>query len=377
MNETVLSQFREQIIEAGKQNQVLSIQGGNTKSWYGNPSQSPILSTTSYQGILDYQPEELVITACAGTPIAEIESTLAKKNQILPFEPPHFGDDATFGGVIAAGLAGPARISAGNLRDFVLGTRLMDGRGEDLSFGGKVMKNVAGYDVSRLLPGSLGTLALLLEASVKVLPKPAATTSLRCRMGASDALKILNQWAGQPLPLNASAWIGDARGEGELSIRLAGAMAAVTSASQMMQDRLGATALDDSEADLFWRDLREQRLSWFSQIPNDHALWRLSLPANCPVLELPKDCLPQIIMEWHGQERWIQGPANQSTAQVLQDLAIQHGGHLTCFRSLSTEAFERFTRFDSNPLTAGLEAVQKRLRHSFDPFGVFTTGRLP
>lgn len=377
MNETVLSRFREQIIEAGKQNQVLSIQGGNTKSWYGNPSQSPILSTTSYQGILDYQPEELVITACAGTPIAEIESTLAKKNQILPFEPPHFGDDATFGGVIAAGLAGPARISAGNLRDFVLGTRLMDGRGEDLSFGGKVMKNVAGYDVSRLLPGSLGTLALLLEASVKVLPKPAATASLRCRMGASDALKILNQWAGQPLPLNASAWIGDARGEGELSIRLAGAMAAVTSASQMMQDRLGATALDDSEADPFWRDLREQRLSWFSQIPNDHALWRLSLPANCPVLELPKDCSPQIIMEWHGQERWIQGPANQSTAQMLQDLAIQHGGHMTCFRSLSTEAFERFTRFDSNPLTAGLEAVQKRLRHSFDPFGVFTTGRLP
>lgn len=377
MNETVLSRFREQIIEAGKQNQVLSIQGGNTKSWYGNPSQSPILSTTSYQGILDYQPEELVITACAGTPIAEIESTLAKKNQILPFEPPHFGGDATFGGVIAAGLAGPARISAGNLRDFVLGTRLMDGRGEDLSFGGKVMKNVAGYDVSRLLPGSLGTLALLLEASVKVLPKPAATASLRCRMGASDALKILNQWAGQPLPLNASAWIGDARGEGELSIRLAGAMAAVTSASQMMQDRLGATALDDSEADLFWRDLREQRLSWFSQIPNDHALWRLSLPANCPVLELPKDCSPQIIMEWHGQERWIQGPANQSTAQMLQDLAIQHGGHMTCFRSLSTEAFERFTRFDSNPLTAGLEAVQKRLRHSFDPFGVFTTGRLP
>ena len=377
MNETVLSRFREQIIEAGKQNQVLSIEGGNTKSWYGNPSQSSILSTRSYQGILDYQPEELVITACAGTPIAEIESTLAKNNQILPFEPPHFGEDATFGGVIAAGLAGPARISAGNLRDFVLGSRLMDGRGEDLSFGGKVMKNVAGYDVSRLLPGSLGTLALLLEASVKVLPKPAATASLRCKMGASDALKILNEWAGQPLPLNASAWIGDAGGEGELTIRLAGAKAAVTSASQMMQDRLGATVLDDSEADLFWHNLREQQLSWFSQMPNHHALWRLSLPANCPVLEMPKDCLPEIIMEWHGQERWIQGPANQLTANMLQKLAIQHGGHLTCFRSLSTETFERFTRLDSNPLTAGLEAVQKRLRHSFDPFGVFTTGRLP
>ncbi len=377
MNESVLSQFREQIIEAGKQNQVLSIQGGNTKSWYGNPGQASILSTSSYRGILDYQPEELVITACAGTPIAEIESTLAKNNQILPFEPPHFGEDATFGGVIAAGLAGPARISTGNLRDFVLGTRLMDGRGEDLSFGGKVMKNVAGYDVSRLLPGSLGTLALLLEASVKVLPKPAATASLRCKMSAINALKILNEWAGQPLPLNASAWISHTGNEGEVTIRLAGAKAAVTSASRMMQDRLGATALDDSEADLFWRNLSEQQLSWFSQIPNDYALWRLSLPANCPVRELPKNCLPEIIMELHGQERWIQGPANQSTAHALQKLALQHGGHATCFRSFSAEGFERFTRLESNPLTAGLEAVQKRLRHSFDPFGVFTTGRLP
>lgn len=377
MNETVLSQFREQIIEAGKQNQALSIQGGNTKSWYGNPSQSPILNTTSYLGILDYQPEELVITACAGTPIAEIESTLAKNNQILPFEPPHFGDDATFGGVIAAGLAGPARISSGNLRDFVLGTRLMDGRGEDLSFGGKVMKNVAGYDVSRLLPGSLGTLALLLEASVKVLPKPAATASLRCRISAANALKILNEWAGQPLPLNASVWIGNTGDEGELTIRLAGAKAAVSTASQMMQDQLGAAVLDDSEANLFWRNLREQQLSWFSQMPNHHALWRLSLPANCPVLETPKDFLPEIIMEWHGQERWMQGPANQSTAHVLQELAIQHGGHMTCFRLASAEAVKRFTRLESSPLTAGLEVVQKRLRHSFDPFGVFTTGRLP
>ena len=205
MNETVLARFREQIIEAGKYNHVLSIQGGNTKSWYGNPqrSQAHVLDTKSYCGILDYQPEELVITACAGTPISEIEATLSSKNQMLAFEPPHFGENATFGGVIAAGLAGPARISAGNLRDFVLGTRLMDGRGEDLSFGGKVMKNVAGYDVSRLMPGSLGTLALLLEASVKVLPIPAATQSLRCSISQANALKILNEWAGQPLPLNA------------------------------------------------------------------------------------------------------------------------------------------------------------------------------
>lgn len=377
MNETVLTGFREQIIEAGKRNQVLSIQGGNTKSWYGNPNQAAILSTSSYHGILDYQPEELVITACAGTPIAEIESALAKNNQILPFEPPHFGQDATFGGIIAAGLAGPARISAGNLRDFVLGTRLMDGRGEDLSFGGKVMKNVAGYDVSRLIPGSLGTLALLLEASVKVLPKPAATASLRCIITDAKALTILNEWAGQPLPLNASAWISQVNGTGELTIRVAGAKAAVTSASQKMRDQLGASVLDPQEADLFWLNLREQRLSWFKNMPSNYALWRLSLPANCPTLDIPADCLPEIIMEWHGQERWVQGPANALLSKQLRELAMQHGGHMTCFRSSGSESFERFTRLDSNPLTSGLEVVQKRLRHSFDPFGVFTTGRLP
>jgi glycolate oxidase FAD binding subunit len=228
--------FREQILAAKKNQTPLSIEGGATKNWYGNPNSFAKLSTTTYQGILDYQPEELVITACAGTPLQEIEMALAQRNQVLAFEPPHFGDKATFGSAIAAGLAGPARISTGNLRDFVLGARLLDGRGNDLSFGGKVMKNVAGYDISRLLPGSLGTLALLLEASVKVLPKPAASLTLRAMISQAQALKLLNQWAGQPLPLSASAWIGasNSQQEGELSIRLAGAHAAVSSASAMI-----------------------------------------------------------------------------------------------------------------------------------------------
>jgi glycolate oxidase FAD binding subunit len=184
---------------------------------------------------LEYQPEELVITACAGTPLKEIEAALKEKNQVLAFEPPHFGEQATFGGAIAAGLAGPGRISVGNFRDFVLGARILDGKGQDLSFGGKVMKNVAGYDVSRLLPGSLGTLSLLLEASVKVLPKPAATTTLRCQIAQDKALKILNEWAGQPLPLSASCWIGkQGDAHGELTIRLAGASAAVKAAVPLM-----------------------------------------------------------------------------------------------------------------------------------------------
>jgi glycolate oxidase FAD binding subunit len=377
MGEAALSQFREQIIEAGKQNTALSIEGGASKDWFGNATTPHTLSTKSYQGILDYQAEELVITACAGTPITEIEDALTQKNQMLPFEPPHFGQHATFGGVIAAGLAGPARISTGNLRDFVLGTRLMDGRGEDLSFGGKVMKNVAGYDVSRLIPGSLGTLALLLEASVKVLPKPAATASLRCVIPQDHALRVLNEWAGQPLPLNASVWIGNASDEGALTVRLAGANAAVNTASLMMCTELNASLLDPTDAESFWKELREQTLAWFRELAPGHALWRLSLPADCQAISMPPGFNPVGILEWHGQQRWLQGPANQNTASTLMALAQKHGGHASCFRNNSSEQFERFTSLQSNPLTAGLELVQKRLRHSFDPFGVFTTGRLP
>ena len=228
--------FREQIQAAAKNRTPLSIEGGGTKSWYGNANSYAKLDTRPYSGILEYQPEELVITACAGTPLKEIEAALAAKNQVLAFEPPHFGDSATLGGAIASGLAGPNRISVGNLRDFVLGARILDGKGQDLSFGGKVMKNVAGYDVSRLLPGSMGTLALLLEASVKVLPKPAATATLRAQISQAQALKVLNEWAGQPLPLTASCWIGDSKGgDGELTIRLAGATAAVKAAIAAMK----------------------------------------------------------------------------------------------------------------------------------------------
>jgi glycolate oxidase FAD binding subunit len=253
----------------------------------------------------------------------------------------------------------------------------MDGRGEDLSFGGKVMKNVAGYDVSRLIPGSLGTLALLLEASVKVLPKPAATASLRCVISQDRALRVLNEWAGQPLPLNASVWIGNASDEGTLTVRLAGANAAVNTANQMMCTELNATLLDPADAESFWKQLREQTIAWFKELAPGHALWRLSLPADCQTIPMPPGFNPVGIVEWHGQQRWLQGPANQNTASTLMALAQKHGGHASCFRNNSSEQFERFTSLQSNPLTAGLELVQKRLRHSFDPFGVFTTGRLP
>lgn len=374
-----INAFQEQILIAAKNKTSLSIEGGGTKSWYGNPNSYTKLDTRTYSGILEYQPEELVITACAGTPLKEIESALKEKNQVLAFEPPHFGENATFGGAIAAGLAGPGRITVGNFRDFVLGARIIDGKGQDLSFGGKVMKNVAGYDVSRLLPGSLGTLALLLEASVKVLPKPAATATLRCQISQEKALKILNEWAGQPLPLSASCWIGSSKGgDGELTFRLAGAAAAVKSAIPLMSSLVTATELNPETAEHFWNDLREQKLSAFANLGADQTLYRLALPAACGPLHIP-GANDQIVLEWHGQQRWITAPGNDATFKAIKAIANSHGGHATCFRQGANvdPSNQRFTLLSEQAHSFALEAVQERLRSAFDPSGVFATKRLP
>ena len=374
-----INAFREQILNAAKTNTPLSIEGGGTKDWYGNPNQFEKLDTRTYAGILEYQPEELVITACAGTPLKEIEAALKEKNQVLAFEPPHFGEQATFGGAIAAGLAGPGRISVGNFRDFVLGARILDGKGQDLAFGGKVMKNVAGYDVSRLLPGSMGTLSLLLEASVKVLPKPAATATLRCQISQEAALKVLNEWAGQPLPLSASCWIGnDKDADGELTIRLAGAAAAVKAAIPLMSSLVNAHEISAETAETFWNDLREQRLSSFNNLGADQTLYRLALPAACGPLTIPTSS-NDVVLEWHGQQRWIKAAGDETTFTSIKKLANSHGGHATRFRQGANvnPSFERFTLLSEQAHSKALEAVQARLRSAFDPAGVFATKRLP
>ena len=371
--------FREQILNAAKNKTPLSIEGGGTKSWYGNTNNYAKLDTRSYSGILEYQPEELVITACAGTPLKEIEAALKEKNQVLAFEPPHFGENATFGGAIAAGLAGPGRITVGNFRDFVLGARILDGKGQDLSFGGKVMKNVAGYDVSRLLPGSLGTLSLLLEASVKVLPKPAATATLRCQLSQEKALKVLNEWAGQPLPLSASCWIGSAKGgDGELTFRLAGAAAAVKAAIPLMSSLVNATELNEGVAEDFWNNLREQKISAFGNLGADQTLYRLALPAACGPIAI-SGANDEIIFEWHGQQRWIKAPGDEATFAAIKAIANSHGGHATRFRQGANvdPSYQRFTLLTEQAHSKALEAVQERLRSAFDPAGVFATKRLP
>ena len=374
-----INAFREQILNAAKNKVCLSIEGGATKSWYGNPNNHAKLETRAYSGILEYQPEELVITACAGTPLKEIEVALAEKNQVLAFEPPHFGENATFGGAIAAGLAGPGRITVGSFRDFVLGTRILDGKGQDLAFGGKVMKNVAGYDVSRLLPSSLGTLALLLEASVKVLPKPAATATLRCQISQEKALKVLNEWAGQPLPLSASCWIGSAKGgDGELTFRLAGAVAAVKAAIPLMSSLVMATEVNAEVAEHFWNDLREQKIDTFKNLGADQTLYRLALPAACgPLNIIGAD--DELILEWHGQQRWIKASGDEATFKAIKAIAISHGGHATRFRQGENvdPNYQRFTLLSEQTHSQALEAVQERLRSSFDPAGVFATKRLP
>ena len=374
-----INAFQEQILNAAKNKTPLSIEGGGTKSWYGNPNSYTKLDTRTYSGILEYQPEELVITACAGTPLKEIEAALKEKNQVLAFEPPHFGENATFGGAIAAGLAGPGRITVGNFRDFVLGARIIDGKGQDLSFGGKVMKNVAGYDVSRLLPGSLGTLALLLEASVKVLPKPAATATLRCQISQEKALKILNEWAGQPLPLSASCWIGSTTGgDGELTFRLAGAAAAVKAAIPLMSSLVMATEVNPETAEHFWNDLREQKLSAFANLGADQTLYRLALPAASGPITI-SGASDGIVLEWHGQQRWITAPGNEATFKAIKVIANSHGGHATRFRQGANvdPSNQRFTLLSEQAHSFALEAVQERLRSAFDPSGVFATKRLP
>ena len=371
--------FREQILNAAKNKTPLSIEGGGTKSWYGNPNNYAKLDTRSYSGILEYQPEELVITACAGTPLKEIEAVLKEKNQVLAFEPPHFGENATFGGAIAAGLAGPGRITVGNFRDFVLGARILDGKGQDLSFGGKVMKNVAGYDVSRLLPGSLGTLSLLLEASVKVLPKPAAIATLRCQISQEKALKALNEWAGQPLPLSASCWIGSAKGgDGELTFRLAGAAAAVKAAIPLMSSLVNASELNEEVAEDFWNNLREQKLSAFGNLGANQTLYRLALPAACGPIAI-SGANDGIVLEWHGQQRWIKAPGDEATFTAIKAIANSHGGHATRFRQGANvdPSYQRFTLLTEQAHSKALEAVQERLRSAFDPAGVFATKRLP
>ena len=340
--------LRERVLAAAVDKQPLRIRGGGTKDFYGNPPEGEPLETAGHAGIVAYEPTELVVTVRAGTRLAELEAALAEQGQMLAFEPPHFGD-ATVGGCVAAGLSGPRRATAGAARDYVLGVKLLSGSGEILNFGGQVMKNVAGYDVSRLMTGAMGTLGLLLEVSLKVLPKPHAEATLRLELPQDKAIEAINRWGGQPLPLSATCW-----NDGLLSVRLSGARAAVAAA----RERIGGEAVAGAEG--FWHALREQQDGFFS---GEAALWRLSLPSKAAPLNLPGSPL----IEWGGAQRWLKSDA---PAAVLREAAARAGGHATLFRGgdKSMGVFQ--------PLPEPLLLIHRNLKRTFDPQGLFNPGRL-
>ena len=337
--------FSERAREAFLGKDALFIRGGRTKGFLGRPCSAELMDVSGHCGIVEYDPKELVITARCGTKMEEIERVLSDSNQMLAFEPPKFGNQATLGGTIACGLSGPRRPHAGALRDHLLGCRIVNGRGEILNFGGKVMKNVAGFDASRLMAGAFGTLGLILEASLKVLPTPAASLTVTRECASNEAIRLMNDLASQPIPLDGAAHAG-----GICHLRLSGSSQAVLEA----RASLGGELLENHES--FWEALREHRLSFFDA----GKLWRIACP---PAAAMP-DPGGEWLIEWGGAQRWLKSEAPN---EEVRRIATSMGGHATLYRG-EGDPF--------HPLPPSLFALHKRIKDAFDPHGIFNRGIL-
>lgn len=345
-----IARLSARIADCASRQAPLRLRGAGSKDFYGGAPRGEVVEMGAYAGIIAYEPRELVLTVRAGTPARDVEAALAAERQMLPFEPPRFaGASPTIGGIVASGLSGPRRPYAGAVRDFVLGTRVVNGKGEDLAFGGRVIKNVAGYDVSRLMAGSMGTLGAITEVSFKVLPMPAAEVTLSYQMDEATATQQANTWAGRPLPLTATAWLA-----GRLLVRLAGAESAVRAARAKMG---GEEASDLPD---FWPALRDHRIAFFQ---GDEPLWRVSVPQTTPPLELGAAPL----VEWGGGVRWLRGALDPSLVRAAAESA---GGHATLFRGgdKSVGVF--------HPLAPAILKIHQRLKSAFDPAGILNPGRM-
>jgi glycolate oxidase FAD binding subunit len=353
--DAALTDLRDRVIDADRARTPLRLRGAGSKDFYAEGLSGDILDTRKYSGIVSYEPSELVVTARCGTPLAEVEGALESSDQFLPFEPPTFGGAATIGGVVASGLSGPRRASAGGVRDYVLGAHLMDSTGHVLRFGGQVMKNVAGFDVARLLCGSLGILGLITQVSLKVLPRPRSETTLSFEFDRARAIELFNQWAGRPLPISATSWQA-----GRAYVRLSGAGSAVRAA----HDTLGGEVVDDATAAFWWRSLRDQTQSLFNFTPSNisgQRLWRLSLPSTAP-----SDSLDALLVEWSGALRWLQSDA---PPEQVRAAAARVGGTAAVWRGP-----RETTMF--HPLQPSSLELHRRLKRQFDPHGIFNPGRL-
>lgn len=356
--EPVLARLIDRVHYACAHRQPVDIRGGGTKAFYGGPRSGEPLDVTELEGISSYEPTELVVTVRAGTPLAELEAVLAERGQCLPFEPPRFSARGTVGGMVAAGLSGPSRANVGSVRDHVLGVTLLNGRGEMLTFGGQVAKNVAGYDVSRLMAGSLGILGIICEVSIKVMPVNRCVATLRFDCDEMQALDQLRRWASQPLAINGSSWQ-----EGRLHVRLAGASAALDAAC----GKLGGRALDADAADAWWSGLRDQCNDFFALEPaalsHGECLWRLSLPATAIAVKLPG----RQLIEWHGAQRWWRTSVDSRTVRAA---ATAVGGHATLVRAIDKSAGV------FAPVSEALMRIHRGVKQAFDPQHIFNPGRL-
>ena len=347
--ENVHAQLVERIRAAAEKQTPLRIVGGNSKSFYGSAVRGEELHVSPYAGIIEYEPSELVISVRAGTPLRDVEAALAERGQMLPFEPPHFGEHATIGGCVAAGLSGPARAARGSVRDFVLGVRIIDGLGLDQRFGGKVIKNVAGYDVSRLMTGALGTLGVITEVSFKILPLPVTQETISFDMAADKAIDQINRWAAQPLPISATCHAGD-----RLWVRLSGTSSAVAAAKTKLDGEMVSSPNE------FWNGIREQTADFFkSALP----LWRLSVPSISAPIELAGTQL----IEWGGAQRWLLSDTPQET---IREAAAKIGGHATRFNN------QRGAGAIFHPLAPAVATLHRRLKSTFDPHGILNPGRM-
>jgi len=340
--------IKAQVLEAYKNHRALQIQAGETKHFYGRNINGEPLSLLKHTGITEYEPSELFITSHSGTPLIEIEQAIEKHNQMLPFEPPYFGSTATVGGMVAAGLSGPRRASAGAVRDCILGVDIINGKGEYLHFGGKVMKNVAGYDVSRLMCGALGTLGVLMSITLRLAPMPPCEQTIAISLNPNDAIQKMNEWANTAMPISASFYDGN-----DLYVRLSGSL----STTQACIDIIGGECIDWS--DIFWKNIREHAHDFFI---TDLPLWRISVPPNTPPLKLSGS----YVMEWNGGLRWY---ATEDNAEYLRAEVESVSGHACVFRGNNTEQV-------FHPLSDVSMKIHRKLKHAFDPAGILNPGKM-